>query len=200
MRRLALAAEPIPEGRVAVLKFDPAKTAIAFSLSGWPHDTHGTFKLMRGLVRIYPATGKMDGMVVVDASSGNSGETIRDARMSAGILEAPRFPEISFAPQQVQSHGDPQGEFAVKVRGLMSLHGIQHDFTVDALVRRGANDAAIHCSFVIPYVEWGLKDPSILLFKVSKEVRLDLTTSARLSWAALERREDSGGFQPDHLR
>jgi len=179
---LARAVDPIPEGKVAVLELDPAKTSIAFLLSGWPHDTHGTFKLKRGLIRIYPATGKMDGIVIVDGSSANTGVRMRDERMRSSILEASRFPEISFAPQRVESHGTPQGEFPVKVRGLLLLHGTRHDFTVDALVTRGANNTTIHCTFVVPYVEWGLEDPSILMFKVSKKVRVDVTTNALLSW------------------
>ena len=36
--------------------------------------------------------------------------------------------------------------------------------------------------FVIPYVAWGLEDPSIMMFKVAKEVAIDVTTVARLSW------------------
>ena len=193
---LAMAVGPVTEGKVAVLELDPAKTAIAFSLTGWPHDTHGTFKLKRGLIRIYPATGKMDGIVIVDASSGNSGEPMRDARMTSSILEASRFPEISFAPQQAESHGDPQREFPVRVRGLLSLHGAQHDFTVDALVSHEANNTTIHCSFVIPYVEWGLEDPSILILKVSKEVRVDLTAHARLSWIGPSERHGSRKGRP----
>ena len=179
---LARAVDPIPEGKVALLELDPATTTIAFSLAGWPHDTHGTFKLKRGLIRIYPATGKMEGIVIVDAASANSGETIRDARMRSSILEASRFPEISFAPQHVESHGDPEGTFPVKVRGLMLLHGTQHDFTVDAWVSRGINVTTIRCSFAVPYVEWGLEDPSILMFKVSKKVDVNVTTNVRLSW------------------
>ena len=179
---VARALDPIPEGKVAVLELDPAKTSIAFLLNGWPHDTHGTFKLKRGLIRIYPATGAMNGIVIVDASSANSGVSIRDERMRSSILEASRFPEITFTPQQVESHGNPEREFPVKVRGLLLLHGTQHDFTVDALVSRGANNTTIHCSFVVPFVQWGLEDPSVLMFKVSKQVRIDVTTSARLSW------------------
>jgi polyisoprenoid-binding protein YceI len=197
---LARAVDPLSAGKVAVLELDPAKTTIAFLLTGWPHDTHGTFKLKRGLIWIYPATGKMDGIVIVDAASGNTGVALRDKRMRSSILEASRFPEISFAPQQVESHGDPEGEFPVKVRGLLFLHGTQHDFTVDALVTRGANNTAIHCTFVIPYVEWGLEDPSLLIFKVSRKVRIDVTTSALLSWvpstatpgAYLQRHFDAG--------
>jgi polyisoprenoid-binding protein YceI len=179
---LAMAVDPIPQGKVAVLELDPAKTTIAFSLAGWPDDTHGTFKLKRGLIRIDPATGKMDGSVIVDPSSGNSGVPLRDAKMTSSILEVSRFPEISFAPQQLESHGDPEGEFPVKVRGLMLLHGTRHDFTIDALVSRAANSVTIHCTFMVPYVEWGLEDPSVLVFKVSKQVRVDLTTNARLRW------------------
>jgi polyisoprenoid-binding protein YceI len=180
----AAAGQP-PHGRWAVLTFDPAKTSIIFSLTGWPHNTHGTFRLKRGLMRVDPATGKMDGSIVVDAASGDSEEPIRDARMRSGILDAGRFPDISFAPQQVLSHGDPQGEFPVKVRGIMSLHGTQHEFTIDARVHRDADEVTIHCNFVIPYVDWGLENPSILMFTVSKNVDLDVTTVAHLSWLAL---------------
>lgn len=178
----AAASGPAPGARTAVLEFDPARTTVAFSLSGWPHETHGTFKLKRGLVRVYPETGRMDGIIIVDASSGSSGESMRDARMAGSILEASRFPEISFAPRQVEIQGDPQGEFPVRVSGLLMLHGAAHDFTVDAQVTRGAHDAAVRCSFVIPYVDWGLENPSFLMFKVSREVRIDLTTYARWSW------------------
>lgn len=182
---LTVAAGPVPEGKWAVLTFDSAKTSIIFSLTGWPHDTHGTFKLKRGRIRVDPATGKMDGSIVVDAASGNSGEVIRDARMRSSILDTSRFPDITFAPQQVLSHGNPQGEFPVKVRGIMSLHGTQHEFTMDARIHRDADDAnqvTIHSDFVIPYVDWGLENPSILMFTVSKNVDLDVTTVAHLSW------------------
>jgi hypothetical protein len=42
----------------------------------------------------------------------------------------------------------------------------------------------IHCNFAIPFVEWGLEDPSILMFKVSKEVDIDVKIKAHLSWLA----------------
>jgi len=182
----AIAADLIPEGKRAALELEPAKTVITYSLDGWPHHTQGIFKLKHGLIGIDPATGKMDGVIIVDAASGDSGHSIRDDRMKSSVLEVNQFPEISFAPQQVVSHGSIAKEFPVRVQGLMLLHGVQHALTISAVVNRDGNNVTIHSDFLIPYVQWGLEDPSIMMFKVAKAVAIDLTTVGRLSWKPAE--------------
>src|ERR1700677_1326261 len=181
---LVAAEDTVPTGKLAVLDLDPAKTAITYSLDGWPHHTQGTFKLKRGVIEIDPSTGKMTGTITVDAASGDSGHSIRDEEMKSSVLEVNRFPEISFTPRQVLRHGDLQKAFPVTVLGLMSLHGTQHALTIDATVEREQTNVTIHCNFPVPFVEWGLRDPSILMFKVSKQVLVDVTANARLSWVA----------------
>jgi hypothetical protein len=79
------------------------------------------------------------------------------------------------------SHGDARGEFPVAVRGV-SLHGSKHDLTISAMVRREGNTVTIHCTFAVPFVQWGLEDPSILMFKVAKQVMMNVTADARLTW------------------
>ena len=181
---LVEAGDTVPPGKLAVLDLDPAKTTISYSLDGWPHNTQGTFKLNHGVIEIDPSTGKMTGTITVDAASGDSGNSIRDEEMKSTILEVDRFPEISFAPRQVLSHGDPQKAFPVEVVGLMLLHGAQHALTIDATVEREENNVTIHSNFPVPFVEWGLHDSSILILTVSKEVDIAVTINAHLSWIA----------------
>jgi polyisoprenoid-binding protein YceI len=124
----------------------------------------------------------MAGEIVIDAASGGSGHSTRDARMRDSILEVQRYPDISFAPQQVESHGSPPGVFPVTVRGVMVLHGGQHPLTISAQVGQNGDSVNIQCSFVVPYVAWGLKDPSLLFFKVAKEVGVQVSAVAHLTW------------------
>jgi hypothetical protein len=43
------------------------------------------------------------------------------------------------------------------------------------------HSAALCGSFVVPYVKWGLKDPSVLILKVAKEVHIDLSLAGIVS-------------------
>ena len=185
---LAQAEPPAPEtppaGKWAQLVFEPASTTISYRLVGWPHITDGTFQLKSGKIRLDPASARMDGEIVIDAASGTSGHNLRDARMRDDILEAAKFPTITFAPQQVVSHGEAQGDFPVAVRGVMTLHGAPHPITIDGDVRRDGDTVVIHCAFAVPFVAWGLEDPSVLFFTVQKKVEVTVSATARLTWVS----------------
>src|SRR6202167_6396249 len=81
---------------------DPAQTQIHWTLSGGLHTTHGTFKLKSGELFFNPATGVAEGEILVDATTGESGNATRDKRMQDEVLESNRYPAIFFHPSQLK--------------------------------------------------------------------------------------------------
>jgi polyisoprenoid-binding protein YceI len=169
------------EGQDPVLELDPAGTHIDFTVGGFPHSVHGTFALRRGNIRFDPATGRADGLVVADAASGDSGNRSRDGEMRESILEAQRYPEIRFVPQQVDGHVAAQGESRVKIRGVLSLHGAAHEVTLDMVIRLAGEELTASGQLIVPYVEWGMRDPSIFIFRVSDKVEIKISAAGRVA-------------------
>ncbi len=171
-----------PGKRQALLQLDPANTQINFTLTGFPHTTTGSFKLKRGELRVDPETGSATGSIVVEAASGNTGIGMRDSNMKDNILEVQRYPEISFTPRLVRGSPLPQGDFTMQVDGILLLHGDRHDLTMDVAIKPNGKGFAATTHFVVPYVRWGLKNPSLLFLTVSDEVAIDATTEGRVTW------------------
>jgi polyisoprenoid-binding protein YceI len=170
------------QARIGILELDPSKTLVQFKLAGSLHTMHGDFKLARGTIKADSATGKAEGLIVVDAASGESGDWIRDARMKDSILETKSYPEITFAPQQVSGDLDRAGAFKAKLEGLLTLHGIQHTIRMDANGTLAGDSLVAVAHFSIPYVEWGLKDPSMLFLTVAKTVDVDIAAAGHVIW------------------
>src|ERR1035441_9017420 len=76
----------------AVLELDPAQSQVNFTLGDILHTVHGSFKLKRGTVRFDPTTGHASGLVVVDATSGDSGRPAGGHHMHEGKFERAQRP------------------------------------------------------------------------------------------------------------
>jgi polyisoprenoid-binding protein YceI len=175
---LLCASAPAP-GQEIAFDLDPARTTVQFTLGGTLHTVHGSFKLKRGAIRFDPATGKMGGEAVVDATSGESDSEGRDRRMHDNVLESARYPEIAFTPDRVEGVVAKQGASQVAVHGMFRIHGAAHEvmLPIQVLIDNGRATAKIH--FTIPYVKWGLKNPSTLFLRVSDKVDIDIAAYTR---------------------
>jgi hypothetical protein len=174
---------------VGRLQLDPHHTVVAFHLAGRLHDIHGTFQLRQGTLEVDPVSGAASGSVVVDATSGESGNTARDARMGSFVLEAERFSDIRFQPAQMDGHRQPDGTFHATLHGLLTLHGSEHELAVAIDGRLVDDELSATGHFTVPYVAWGLADPSILLLTVADTVDIDVTTAGHVVWAAAAERQ-----------
>jgi len=162
------------------VELDPANTRVEFTLSATMHTVHGTFMLKSGTIHFDPATGSASGLVVVDAASGSTGNAGRDHKMHREILESQRYPEITFTPTKVLGKFERQGESTVQLEGKFELHGSEHVMTLTIPLQVNGNQVSGRTHIVVPYVAWGLKNPSTLLLHVSDTVQLDIAAAGKL--------------------
>ncbi|HXM44326.1 MAG TPA: YceI family protein [Bryobacteraceae bacterium] len=174
----ALAVCAAASGQEIVLNADPARTTVQFKLSATLHTVHGSFKLKHGAIRFNPATGTISGEVVVDAASGNSGSDGRDRRMHQEILESAQYPEIVFTPDRVVGAVAPQGVSQIQVHGVFRIHGAAHEIALPVEVRMNNGQASAKTRFTIPYVVWGIKNPSTTFLHVGDKVEIEAATGA----------------------
>jgi polyisoprenoid-binding protein YceI len=167
-----------------VLELDPVQTHIEFTLDGVLQTVHGTFELKSGTIRFDPATGKAGGLVVVDATTGKSDSVRRDHKMHKDILESRKYPEATFTPVRVNGRVEAQGESPVQLDGIFKLHGAEHELMLATTVRIGGDKLTASTHFVIPYVEWGLENPSTLFLRVGDKVSIDIEAVGRITMPA----------------
>ena len=109
---------------------DQSQSKVHYTVDSTLHAVHGTFNLKSGILRIDPATGKADGEIIVYAASGDSGNSSRDEKMHKAVLESAKYPEIVFQPTLMDGKPALSGTSDVKLHGVFSLHGGDHDLVV----------------------------------------------------------------------
>jgi polyisoprenoid-binding protein YceI len=167
-----------------VLDLDPAQSEVSFTLPDVVHTVHGTFKLKAGSISFDPATGKAAGEVVVDVTTGDSGSAGRDRRMHKDILESSRYPTAVFALDHFNGQFGPDGSADLQVHGLFKIHGAEHDVTFPMRIQMQGDQITATTHFVVPYVKWGMKNPSNFLLHVSDKVQIEIRASGHTHPAA----------------
>jgi polyisoprenoid-binding protein YceI len=163
-----------------VLTLDPDATTITFVLGATMHKVHGAFRLQRGEVSYDPATGEASGELVADARSGDSENRKRDRDMHRKVLESESYPTIVLRPERVDGELPATGTAAMTVVDSMQLHGGAHHVDIPVEVTVDGDAVRLTAEFEVPYVEWGLKDPSKLLLRVAKQVTVSVEARGTL--------------------
>jgi polyisoprenoid-binding protein YceI len=168
---------PTPE---ILLTVDPTQSKVHWMVDSTLHTVHGTFALKSGKVHFDPETGKAGGEIVVLALSGESGNGSRDKRMHKEILETEKYPEVIFRPMQVEGNVARAGPSDVKLAGVFSIHGAEHELTTQVHAELAGNHWTGTAKFDVPYVKWSIKDPSNLLLKVKPVVSVELELAGEI--------------------
>jgi polyisoprenoid-binding protein YceI len=178
---LSLALAPVAFAQHRIFTVNPDASKVAFSLGGNTHHVDGSFHVQSGSIDYDRSARTISGSVVVKAGSGNSGDQGRDKKMNNDVLDVAHYADVSFVPKSYQGVIQASGDFTIQVTGVFTLHGTPHDLTVPMQIHIEGTSLTAKTHFTVPYVQWGLKDPSIFILKVAKVVDIDLTLAGSLS-------------------
>ncbi len=139
---------------------DPAKSTVSFTLGANDGAKHGTFYAQSASIEFDAKVHTIAGSVVVNAATGDSGSASRDKKMSKDVLDVQHFADITFAPKSYTGDLAATGDSKIQVTGIFTLHGTPHEITVPVEVHIEGANCTVKTKFPVPYVAWGLKDPS----------------------------------------
>jgi hypothetical protein len=160
---------------------NPDSSQVKMTLNTTHELVNGDFHLQSGSIGFDRGTPKLSGSIVVLAGSGKTGNDSRDKKMYNNILEVSQHATVSFEPKTYTGVIAPSGDSTIQVTGLFTLLGTPHEITVPILVHLEVANATAKAHFVVPYVQWGLKNPSFLIWKADNDVAIELNLVGAIS-------------------
>jgi polyisoprenoid-binding protein YceI len=160
---------------------NPDASEVKMTLKTTHEIVNGTFHIQSGSIEFDRSVPKMSGSVSVLAGSGKTGNSSRDKKMNKDILEVEGHGTISFEPKTYTGTIAASGDSTIQVTGVFTLLGMPHEITVPLSVHLETAKATARAHFVVPYVQWGLKNPSFLFWKADDDVAIDLDLVGAIS-------------------
>ena len=160
---------------------DPNTSNVKMTLKPTHEIVNGTFHLDSGSIDYDRNGSSISGTVVVAAGSGKKGNDSRDKKMNKDILKVQEFSTVTFTPKSYTGTMAQSGDSAIEVAGVLTLLGTPHAITLPMQIHIDGTNCTAKAHFVIPYVQWGLKNPSFLIWKADDDVAIDLDLVGHLS-------------------
>ena len=178
---LALLFAPAALAQHQTFAVNPDASEVKMTLKTTHEVVNGTFHIQSGSIEFDRSNPKMSGSVTVLAGSGKTGNDSRDKKMNKDILKVDQYTTVSFAPKTYTGTIAPSGDSTIQVNGVFTLLGNPHDLTIPMRIHMDGSKATAKAQFVVPYVQWGLKNPSFLIWKAENDVAMDINLVGQVS-------------------
>ena len=163
------------------LVLDPAATEISFTLGATLHTVRGSFALVTGELGFDPDSGAASGEIRVDARSGDTGVDRRDRVMHEEVLDSAHHSLLRFRPERIDVLERGPDALAGRLFGRFEVRGVSHPLALTFQGTRAGERATITVRFDVPWVAWGLPDPSNAILSVDDKLAVEVRTSGALT-------------------
>lgn len=167
------------------IHFDPQSTQIHFRVGSLMRDVRGTFQFKGGAVAIDPDSTLAQGELLVDATTGHTGNAARDKQMQEEVLQTGRYPSIFFHAEHLRGQvPQKDGSSDVIAEGMLNIHGADHPIQMKVHLVRVGKTLSATTRFTVPHVEWGMKNPRGSFLHLSKTAVVDVSAKGTISTVA----------------
>jgi polyisoprenoid-binding protein YceI len=163
------------------LVLDPTATEISFTLGARLHTVRGSFALVTGELGFDPETGAASGEIRVDAKSGDTGIDRRDRVMHEEVLDSGRHPLLVLRPERIIESKRDGDALAGRLFARFEVRGVSHPLSLDFEGKRAGERASLRVRFDVPWVAWGLPDPSNAILSVDDVLSVEVAAAGLLS-------------------
>ncbi len=163
-----------------VMTLEPDDTKVSFHLGATGHDVEGLMHLTAGEIHLDADSGTASGKIEIDLRSSETGNKKRDKTMHKKVFETERFPWVVFEPDRFEGALPPSGSGELELFGTLTIHGSKHPLSMKTQFEIEGDQFKGSTTFAVPYVEWGLENPSLFVLRVAKEVDVTVHTSGSL--------------------
>jgi polyisoprenoid-binding protein YceI len=162
------------------LEVDPVNSQIHFGFGATLHSVEGSLQIQGGAIHFDTVTGVASGQIAAAATTANTGVKARDRKMHQKILESATYPTINYTVDRIDGAIKRSGVSELQLHGKLTLHGVTQPAAVIAQVRVQGDLVHAHGLLVVPYLTYGMADPSFFILRVEKEVKITLDITGRL--------------------
>jgi hypothetical protein len=101
--------------------------------------------------------------------------------MQDEVLESNRYPAIFYHPTEIKGpFKTGEGTQDLTGEGTFNIHGADHPLQLPLKVQISADTVTATTRFTVPYVEWGMKNPSRFLLRVGKQVEIEVSAKGTI--------------------
>lgn len=180
-----LAAAALPRavaGAWRTLILDPASTRVSMTLDATLHRVEGEIGPGSGTIEFDLDTLAARGEVVVDLEDASTNIGRRDRKMHQKILETDRYPRAVFRPERISGPQRLQrGTNELVLDGSLELHGVRRPVSLAVRAEVSGREVTALASTTVPYLDFGIRDPSFFVLRVAKQVDIDIVAVGRLA-------------------
>jgi hypothetical protein len=159
------------------------KTQLTFELGAVFHTVHGKGLIDDAVLTYSADTGELIGSIGLAAAGVTTENQRRDHKMHQQVLKSAEHPRIALILRRADGDLNTTTGGALQIEADLELLGEPHplSFPVEiTILDPESGSFRASGAFSVPYVAWGLEDPSSVFLRVDQEVQVTFSTGGIL--------------------